>query len=426
MAAASEGETSSCIRAAMTNGPPHVFLNANSPRDSVGTVMDVLKIISKKLGWCFSFRRAKYDFIGNILPNDTWDGAIGEVIRGECDMLTSTVIPNYQRNLALDITVPLWEASHTVVYRKAQIQPDITGFLKPFSGVTWLCVLATFAACVASLFLMLKMRELLSRKSRSNHDKQGSLTGAVPISVITVVKIFLNQTCEREKRFSFMRMAMGSTILGGFLLSAFYKAFLLSMLVLPRVVEPFNSLEDLVTRKPMPYLLIPGSLIEAAAKEAEPNTTFGKLYRNVDGWEKDFLRMIEKVAYGKWAIVGAKEGLHAAREVIFAKTRTCPLTNKDRFLSSWYSLCFRKNSPYTAPFNQIAVRLKESGILDMLDKKYRPNEIKCSVAKDVLSLRPLGITDLFGVFLLYAGGMGLATISFILERWSRGSKKELK
>ncbi|XP_047737143.1 uncharacterized protein LOC125178125 [Hyalella azteca] len=296
---------------------------------------------------------------------------------GECDMLTSTVIPNYQRNLALDITVPLWEASHTVVYRKAQIQPDITGFLKPFSGVTWLCVLATFAACVASLFLMLKM------------------------------------PCEREKRFSFMRMAMGSTILGGFLLSAFYKAFLLSMLVLPRVVEPFNSLEDLVTRKPMPYLLIPGSLIEAAAKEAEPNTTFGKLYRNVDGWEKDFLRMIEKVAYGKWAIVGAKEGLHAAREVIFAKTRTCPLTNKDRFLSSWYSLCFRKNSPYTAPFNQIAVRLKESGILDMLDKKYRPNEIKCSVAKDVLSLRPLGITDLFGVFLLYAGVQPLVRLEYV-------------
>ncbi|KAA0201120.1 Ionotropic receptor 157, partial [Hyalella azteca] len=149
--------------------------------------------------------------------------------------------------------------------------------------------------------------------------------------------------------------------------------------------------------------------------EAEPNSTFGKLYRNVDLWEKDYYRLTENTASGKYAFVGIKSSMYGMMDTVFAKTRTCPLIIKDNFLSSWITVCFRKNSPYTAPFNKQVKRLRESGILNMLEKKGMRTAMRClSATNEVESLRPLALKDFYGVFLLYVGGLGLATISFIV------------
>ncbi|KAA0199389.1 Ionotropic receptor 152, partial [Hyalella azteca] len=225
------------------------------------------------------------------------------------------------------------------------------------------------------------------------------------ISVFAVLKILLNQPQERDERLPLMRLLLMTTMLWGFLLSTFYRTFLTSMLVLPRVVEPFNTLEELVTKRPMPYTLTPGSYISAMAKEAEPNSTLGKLYRNVGSWEKDFFRAVEKVVSGKYASVGIKSSMFSAMDFVFAKTRTCPLIIKDNFLSSWLTLGFRKNSPYTAPFNKQVKRLRESGILNMLEKKGTRTAMRClSATNEVESLRPLALKDFYGVFLVYVGG----------------------
>ncbi|XP_018012732.1 uncharacterized protein LOC108669826 [Hyalella azteca] len=93
----------------------------------------------------------------------------------------------------------------------------------------------------------------------------------------------------------------------------------------------------------------------------------------------------------------------------FVKTRTCPLIIKDSFsLPGSPCMCYRKNSSYTAPFNKQVQRLRESGILNMLEKKGTRTATRClSVTNEVESLRPLELKDFYG--------LGLATISFIVE-----------
>ncbi|KAA0201883.1 Ionotropic receptor 158, partial [Hyalella azteca] len=108
-------------------------------------------------------------------------------------------------------------------------------------------------------------------------------------------------------------------MLWGFLLSTFYKTFLTSMLVLPRVVEPFNTLDELVTKRPIPYMLSPGTLLSAIAKEAEPNSTFGKLYRNVGSWGNDYINASEKIVSGQYAYVGIKSAMYGVMDTVFAK-----------------------------------------------------------------------------------------------------------
>ncbi|KAA0190231.1 Ionotropic receptor 160, partial [Hyalella azteca] len=158
--------------------------------------------------------------------------------------------------------------------------------------------------------------------------------------------------------------------------------------------------------------------------EAEPNSTFGKLYRNVGLWENDYITSMEKIVSGKYAFVGVQSAMYGVIDAVFAKTRTCPLIVKDNFLPFSLHVGFRKNSPYTAPFNKQVMRLRESGILNMLEKKMRTAMICWTVTKEEQSLRPLELKDFYGVFLLYFGGLGLATISFIVELGFRSWKKD--
>ncbi|XP_018025546.2 glutamate receptor U1-like [Hyalella azteca] len=118
-------------------------------------------------GGSIIYKPAASGYIGGLLPNNTWDGAIGEVIRHEFDMIASPLLPNYERNMAVDLSEFLWDASHATIQRKAQVQPDIAGFIKPFSATTWLSVLATFVAFVICFILTFKMREILSPRPSS-------------------------------------------------------------------------------------------------------------------------------------------------------------------------------------------------------------------------------------------------------------------
>ncbi|KAA0191193.1 Ionotropic receptor 156, partial [Hyalella azteca] len=73
------GGSSACIRATMATFPPYLSIKADSPHGAVGVIVDAMEIITKKLGWCIIYKPATPDYIGGLLPNNTWDGAIGEV-----------------------------------------------------------------------------------------------------------------------------------------------------------------------------------------------------------------------------------------------------------------------------------------------------------------------------------------------------------
>ncbi|KAA0194292.1 Ionotropic receptor 160, partial [Hyalella azteca] len=177
----------------------------------------------------------------------------------EYDMIVSPLSPNSPRYMAVDLSEFLWAGWVTTIHRKAQVQPDIAGFIKPFSATTWLSVLATFVAFVICFIMTFKMREILSPKASSKRGQHRLSSRDARISVFAVLKILLNQPQENDERSPLMRLLLMTTMLWGFLLSTFYKTFLTSMLVLPRVVEPFNTLEELVTKRTMPHMLSPGS-----------------------------------------------------------------------------------------------------------------------------------------------------------------------
>ncbi|KAA0186872.1 Ionotropic receptor 160, partial [Hyalella azteca] len=64
------GGSSACIRAAMLpQFSPYLTTKADSRHGAVGVQVDAVEIIAKKLGWW------------GLLPNNTWDGAIGQLIR---------------------------------------------------------------------------------------------------------------------------------------------------------------------------------------------------------------------------------------------------------------------------------------------------------------------------------------------------------
>ncbi|KAA0201881.1 Ionotropic receptor 158, partial [Hyalella azteca] len=110
-------------------------------------------------------------------------------------MIVSPLSPNSPRYTVMDFSEFLWAGWHTTIHRKAQVQPDIAGFIKPFSAtvrLTWLSVLATFVAFVICFIMTFKIREILSPKANSKRGKHRLSSRDARISVFAVLKILIN------------------------------------------------------------------------------------------------------------------------------------------------------------------------------------------------------------------------------------------
>ncbi|KAF2367690.1 Ionotropic glutamate receptor L-glutamate and glycine-binding domain [Trinorchestia longiramus] len=394
-----------CIRATAYFMPPYMTSDPMMPDKWDGVIVDVVDIIFEKMNWCYRVRGALDEVVGEQQPNGSWTGAIGEVSRGESDMVISPFLLNEQRNNALDVSDYLWPTSHNAVHKKAQVEPDIAGFIKPFSLNIWLYILGVFLACGCSLYFLLWTQARLGNGKSPKSNMGSSMTRDVRISFFSVLRLMLGQPAENDDRLSLSRVLVGTTMVSWLILGTMYKSLLMAMLVLPRTPEPFNSLEELVTKRAMPYLVVPGSFLHAALLEADPNSTLGRVYANIDRLEISYPKTVHYAVNGIYAALSSRSATYGAINTIFSQTRTCPLTLKDSFLTSWYAVGFTKNSPLLTPFNLHAQRLREGGILDKLERKWLKNTLRCLEAdKEARILRPLDIRDFYGVFLLYVGG----------------------
>ncbi|XP_042870396.1 uncharacterized protein LOC122252128 [Penaeus japonicus] len=84
------------------------------------------------------------------------------------------------------------------------------------------------------------------------------------------------------------------------------------------------------------------------------------------------------------------------------------------------ALGFPKGSPLKPKIDRMIRGLREFGILNYHLFQQTPNATNCltvsaSLGSSVPELRPLEMKDFYGVFSLYAGGIVLASVTFVVE-----------
>ncbi|XP_063850320.1 glutamate receptor-like [Scylla paramamosain] len=122
-----------CLRVAVISYLPHVAILSEGPNPKVGgTLSSVLDILAQQLGFCYEYMVPQDLVYGKVLENGTLTGSLAAVVSGEADM-TGLLTVNEARMRHLDFTVPLFVEQIHVAVRRPVLEPDMAGFVKPFT-----------------------------------------------------------------------------------------------------------------------------------------------------------------------------------------------------------------------------------------------------------------------------------------------------
>ncbi|XP_063585895.1 glutamate receptor ionotropic, delta-1-like [Penaeus indicus] len=107
--------------------PPYTFS---------GNLIEFFDILSEILGVCYEIVIPQVGNYGHLLSNGTWTGLIGMMNRSEADLCSQAAITpeTYE---ALDYSEFLYGDDVVLAFKRPELEPDLTGFVKPYTGLMW-------------------------------------------------------------------------------------------------------------------------------------------------------------------------------------------------------------------------------------------------------------------------------------------------
>ncbi|KAG7156482.1 Glutamate receptor 1-like 10 [Homarus americanus] len=366
--------------------PTESQVRTNDPREDARPIYEI--VVPREGYW------------GAQLSNGSWTGIMGMVVRKEIAMSGTVLTIGEARAKAVDFSVPLYTDQLSILYKLPSIEADLTGFdggseIDDDGGRTSI------------------------RTVRKPLEAERSVRASLWTSCLGTLTALLAQSSSWLPRGDSLRIIAGTWLLMAFILGSVYRSNLKAMLILPKLRLPFNSLEELV-QTDIPCIVLNGSLVHSYMMLAPEGNVLHKL-RQQAVVPKDFVALAPDVPRGKFAFLASEKGLLYLIHAHFALSRKCPMyMASEPFLAATsLSFAFPFNSSLKRQVDPIIQRLKESGILDYLHFTGIRNVEICfnskSFGSSTNTQRSFNLRDFYGVFCVYAGGMLVGLVSFLLE-----------
>ncbi|KAK3856511.1 hypothetical protein Pcinc_037167 [Petrolisthes cinctipes] len=413
-----------------------LFDRYQRPLQVTGSLVNVLDIIAAKLDFCYQLEVPPSGYFGTELPNGTWTGVIGMVSRGEVAMSGVLLTFSKDRAKAVDFSQPLYKDTQTLVYKRPEVQADLSGFLKPYSTPIWILLLGTLVVVFLSIVLvqwggmvLLPPRRGSRSEPANNREPDVGGTDLVWTSFLWTLTSFIAQGSPWWPRRESVRVVTGCWLLMALILTTVYRSNLKAMLIAPSLRLPFNSMEELV-QTDIPTLVAKGSMVYRYMMNAPPNTLLHQLKKQAVA-PSNLLQEVRKVKEGQYAFLTSIHSIRAMIQSQFAKEKNCPLyVASEPFLGATsIGLAFPKNSTLKKQVDTIILQLKESGIMEHLLLSSVNNVGIClhhKMSGPTDTLRTLKPGDFYGIVCLYVGGMLVGALIFLVEIALGKHKKQLE
>ncbi|ROT82648.1 Variant Ionotropic Glutamate Receptor [Penaeus vannamei] len=379
-----------------------------------GSLPAVLDIIFNHLGYCYEYVVVPSRSGGIRLPNGSWTGF-------EVDMSGVPMALTHDRFQDVEATEFLYIDGWSAGFRRPVLQSDVSGFVKPFSAYVWLFIAAAILGVLATIWFVYTSHETIakSRDTRGGYPGLGAfrtagnrLEGTPNIakeSVLWTVALFLSQSVTKTPRGNSVRVITGVWLLVSLILTTVYRSNLKAMLILPKVVLPFDSPEELAETR-IPTWIPMGSAMHTAALKSPPGSAMARVLQHSISLDSatDVPWGVRDMVAGKHAMISPRGALIAIMHDTFSKTGQCPyyVMSEDLIGMVQLPILLRKDSPLKKELDPIIRRLREFGILDHEYRKQVANATECLKpigSQGARQLRPLDLGDFYGVFMLYAG-----------------------
>jgi ABC-type amino acid transport substrate-binding protein len=225
----------------------------NSDDGFRGLEFDVLNALASRFNFTYKFYRVADEMWGSVLPNGSWNGMVGDVVRGEADLAMSGISITASRQEAVDFTFPIWTEPSCVAIK---LYPNnYFYFIDPFKPMVWLCWL--LLPVMMGISAITKIVPLHKTDKRPKNAR--GLWMDVVNEVFNYFRCLFNQGLPHSVNSTYARIIQSTFWLFAIVVYATYGGNLAASLAAPKVEWPFKDLEGLAENKDYDVIVTKGS-----------------------------------------------------------------------------------------------------------------------------------------------------------------------
>ncbi|XP_036415749.1 probable glutamate receptor isoform X1 [Colossoma macropomum] len=383
-----------------------------------GYCMDLLSELAKKLGFKYKVHLVKDGAYGRLDDSGSWNGMIGEVVRGEADLAVAPLTLTAAREKAVGMTKPYMQTGISILLRRDIVSQDsgFFDFLSPFSGETWFGILIAYILTAACICIVARLSPSEWNQPENEHNNFTLLHSLW----YTAGALSLQGAGPHPKSPS-GRVVSCTWWLFAVVLLACYFSSLSSNQSSDSSHRMIKSFEDLANQDVIEYGTLAGSSTLAFFKNSN-NPSYRRIYEHMER-RKSFVSSmdegVQRAREGNFAFIGESVSLD------LAVAHYCELVRAHEVIGMrGYSIVTPLGSPLLKNLSVAILQLSEAGELAYLRSKWWASSCMAHSAK-ASSLRAHGMK---GIFLVLAVGLGIGVLLALLELTSksRSSAQEQK
>ncbi|KFD52047.1 hypothetical protein M514_07029, partial [Trichuris suis] len=237
-----------------------------------GYCVDLIKLLSEKIdNFLYEIRLAKDGKTGSLTPDGTWDGLVGELLRGEADMSVASLVINRARERVVDFSKPYMTTGISIMIKKpdSQQQSSMFSFMQPLSTEVWMYIL--FAYIGISVVLFMVSRFSASEWKIEKTERTGYVVSndfSVSNCLWFTLASFMQQGIDILPRSIPGRIASSAWWFFTLIIVSSYTANLAAFLTLEKMHAPIDTAEDLAKQTKIKYGIQAGGSTAQFFKES--------------------------------------------------------------------------------------------------------------------------------------------------------------
>ncbi len=212
-----------------------------------GIFLDVLSGLERRLNFTTRLLLRR-DLLFGYFTNGSWNGMIGNAVKGEADFIAASLTMNVKRFEVLDFLLPI--GTETAVFyipREGFEGNQWTSFLHPLKPRVWICLTVNSLALLLGLKIL--QRCYNSSKPRANNERD--VFRGIRVIMGDWWMLFASYfgrgpTSNIDNKRGTIRALLFLVFLTGNIVCLSYKASLTAKLSVRRRSLPFESIEELI------------------------------------------------------------------------------------------------------------------------------------------------------------------------------------
>ncbi|XP_059486426.1 glutamate receptor ionotropic, kainate 2-like isoform X2 [Neocloeon triangulifer] len=410
-------------------GAPYLMFRPNADKLTgnerfEGYSIDLIDEISQILGFKYEFQLVPDGRYGSYNPNTKkWDGLVKQLLERKADLAICDLTITYERETAVDFTMPFMNLGISILYSKPVKQPpNLFSFLSPLSVDVWLYMATAYLGVSVILFLLARLAPNEWQNPHPCNPEPDELEAQfnMPNSLWFTIGSLMQQGCDFLPKAVSTRMVAGMWWFFTLIMISSYTANLAAFLTVERMDATIESAEDLAKQTKIKY----GAVSGGSTLSFFSNSNFSlyqKMWSFMESTKPSVFvssngEGVERVAKSKRTYAFFME----STSIEYVVERNCDLQQVGGLLDSkGYGVAMPLNSPYRTAISGAVLKLQEEGKLLGLKTKWWKEMHgggACQQNVAVASAGPeLGLANVGGVFVVLIGGMVGAFFVAVLE-----------